>query len=792
MADNSKQRQRVVVTGLGAITSQGNSVEAFWDGVSNGRVAIRAVKHMPMDGYRTKLGGEVEDPAAPERGYLNPDGFHDRAIDFTLKAAEEAMAGCGVEVGTIPAERWGVVIGTCNAGLLAGEEWYRRRKQGQAPDPRLVLLVEPQAMAEALSGAFGLRGPVLSVDTACAASANAIGYAGELIRSGQADAVLTGGADAFSDILYAGFNSLESLSPEPAAPYSRDRKGLSLGEGSGMLVLMREDLAREHGATVLAEILGYGLSADGYHPTAPHPEGRGAARAIRTALTQGGVSPGEVGYVNSHGTGTAKNDTAETAATKVGLGEEAARSAAVSSTKSMIGHLLGGAGAIEAISTVKTLERQYAPPTAGYTEPDPECDLDYITEGPRAMELEVAVSNNFAFGGANASIVFARAGARTQGPPQPQLDRVVITGLGALTPAGTDVEALWEAYSAGRVCTSAEEGLQLGRVDFSAGDFLSPKERKRVDRLGLFSVIASRLALTDAGLELSDENRTRVGAILGTGVGPMESMEDFSVGVIEEGPGGANPAVFPNTVYNAAGGQVAIKVGALGSASTVTVGHAAGAASLCYGCDLAATDHADAVLCLGADSLTDTVIAAYRELGVLASPADGGAGASPNGAGAHGMALAEAGVAVLVERLGAARKRGARIRGEVLGYAITSDARGIGRIDPEGEGIERAMRLALEQAGVPAQELAAVWSARCGLAAADEAEAKAIERVAGTGVKVNAPKLKLGEPMGAGASLSVALALAAWEHATDVGPVLVNSTSLGGTNIAIVLAPYKD
>jgi 3-oxoacyl-[acyl-carrier-protein] synthase II len=797
VADNSKQRQRVVVTGMGAITSQGNSLREFWDGVSNGRVAIRNVRHMSMDGYRTRLGGEVQDPAAPEHSYLNPDGFRDRAIDFTIKAAEEAMANCGVQVGAIPAERWGVVIGTCNAGLLAGEEWYRRRKRGEQPDPRLVLLVPPQAFAEALSGIFGLRGPVLSVDTACAASANAIGYAGELIRNGQADAVLTGGADAFSDILYAGFNSLESLSPEPAAPYSRDRKGLSLGEGSGMLVLMREDLARQHDAPVLAEILGYGLSADGYHPTAPHPEGRGAARAIQTALAQGGVAPDEVRYVNSHGTGTPKNDPAETAATKVGLGEQAAHRAAVSSTKSMIGHLLGGAGAIEAISTVKTLEHQLAPPTASYTEPDPECDLDYISEGPRAMEIGIALSNNFAFGGANASVVFARAGARPQGPPMPRLDRVVITGLGALTSAGTDVPALWAAYTAGRDCTTLEDGVRIGRVDFSPGDFLGPKERKRVDGLGLFSIIASRQALSDAALELSDENRTRVGAILGTGVGPMESMEGFAAGVIEEGAGGANPAVFPNTVYNAAGGQVAIKIGALGSASTVTVGHAAGASSLCYGYDLAATDHADAVLCLGADSLTDSVIAAYRELGVLGSPADGGGSPADGGAGtaeggdSPGMALAEAGVAVLVERLGAARERGARIHGEMLGYAITSDARGIGRMDPDGEGLERAMRLALEHAGVPARELAAVWATRCGLAVADEAEAKAIERVLGTDVKVNAPKLLLGEPMGAGASLSVALALAAWEHDTDVGPVLINSTSLGGTNFAIVLAPCE-
>ncbi|HXN55721.1 MAG TPA: beta-ketoacyl synthase N-terminal-like domain-containing protein, partial [Myxococcales bacterium] len=584
---------------------------------------------------------------------------------------------------------------------------------------------------------------------------------------------------------------------EPAAPYSRDRKGLSLGEGSGMLVLMREDVAREQGAPVLAEILGYGLSADGYHPTAPHPEGRGAARAIQTALAQGGVSPEEVRYVNSHGTGTPKNDPAETAATKVGLGEDAAHRAAVSSTKSMIGHLLGGAGAIEAISTVKTLEQQLAPPTASFTEPDPDCDLDYITEGPRAMEIDIAVSNNFAFGGANASIVFARAGARPQGPATPALDRVVITGLGALTPAGTDLQALWEAYSGGRDCTSVEDGVRLGRVEYAAGDFLGPKERKRVDGLGLFSIISSRQALEDAALELTDENRIRVGAILGTGVGPMESMEGFSAGVIAEGAGGANPAVFPNTVYNAAGGQVAIKVGALGPASTVTVGHAAGASSLCYGCELAGADHADAMLCLGADSLTDTVIAAYRELGVLGGSAQSGAGSGEGGAGASNgggssMALSEAGVAVLVERLGAARKRGARIRAEVLGHAVTSDARGVGRLDPAGEGLERAMRLALERAGVSASEVVAVWASRCGLAVADRAEAKAIERLLGASVKVNAPKLLLGEPMGAGASLNAALALAAWEHGQDVGPVLVNSTSLGGTNFAIVLAPYAD
>ena len=778
MSEQSSQAPRVVVTGMGAINGQGGNLDEYWEGVRAGRVAIREVEHLPMDGYRTKLGGEVQSDPTPQHEYLNPDGFHDRAIDFTMKAAEEAMERCGVGTDGVPAERWGVVVGTCNAGLLAGEEWYRRRKDGEDPDPRLLLLVEPQAMSEALSGAFGLKGPVLSVDTACAASANAIGYGAELIRLGQADAVLTGGSDAFSDILIAGFNSLESLSPEPAAPYSIDRKGLSLGEGSGMLVLMREDVARDQGAPILAEIAGYGLSADGYHPTAPHPEGKGAARAIQLGLRQAGISPDQVDYVNSHGTGTAKNDTAETAATKAGLGDEAAHNVAVSSTKSMIGHLLGGAGAAEAIVTVKAIENQIAPPTANFTEADPECDLDYVPNESREMKIDVAVSNNFAFGGANASVTFLKPGVRDEAPPAIDADRVVITGIGALTAAGTDLDSLWQAYTSGRETWADEESIRIGRVELAAGDFLSPKERKRVDRLGLFSIISSKLALEDAGIEVDDDNRNRIGVILGTGVGPMESMEQFAAGVIEDGAGGANPAVFPNTVYNAAGGQVALKVGLLGSATTVTAGHGAGASALCYGYDLTSRDHADAIICLGADTLTDTVVTGYRELGVL---------------GDDGFALAEAGVALMAERLGKAEARGARVYAELLGYSVTSDARGIGQVDPEGEGLERAMRGALERAGVEPGAVAAVWSSKTGLKIADDAEDKAIGRVFGEGTPVMAPKLKLGEPMGAGGSMGVALALKGWqendEEHSPKGPIVVNSTSLGGTNFSLVLAP---
>jgi 3-oxoacyl-[acyl-carrier-protein] synthase II len=768
---------RVAIAGLGAITAQGPTIADLWEGAKLGRVAIRPVRHLPMDGYRTSVAGEVTElpPRAAEAGY--PRGWRDQALDFLLTAAKEAMAAAPSVLDKVPAERLGVVVGTCNAGLISGENWYKARLAGEQADPRLVVFVPPQALAEALAGTFGARGPVLSVDTACAAGANAIGYAADLIRWGLADVCLAGGTDALSDVLIAGFNSLESLSPQPAAPYSKDRLGLSLGEGSGIMLLVREDLARTLGLPAAVEVSGYGLSADGYHPTAPHPEGKGAARAIQAAIKSAGVLPTDVRYVNSHGTGTAKNDPAETKATKRGLGD-AVKDAALSSTKSMIGHLLGAAGAAEGIVTVKALQEQLAPPTANFTEPDPECDLDYVPNVSRPLEMTVAISNNFAFGGANATVVFTRD--RAEPPPLPPADKVVITGLAALTPAGMSLDGLWDSFAAGRDCTAEEGGVRLGRVELDAGPYLTAKERRRMDRLGVLSVIASQLALQDAGLEIGEGNRERVGAIFGTGVGPMESMEKFSRPLFEDGPRAANPGIFPNTVYNAAGGQVAMRLGTVGPASTVTTGHAAGAGALIYARDLLTADCADAMLAVAADSLTDTVIDAYRGLGVLAL--DGG------------FPLAEAGVALLLERLGHAASRGRQAYAQVLGYGIASDARGAGRWDRSGGGLERAVRMALERAGRQPGDVASVWTSAAGLATADEPEAAALTRVFGSGgssVPVRfAPKRLLGEPMGAGGAVNAVLASMSLRRGHTAGPAVVTSSSLGGTHIAVLLADH--
>lgn len=785
--------RRVVVTATGALTAQGPDAATLWAGVRDGRVAIGPVRGLPMDGYRTSVGGEVTGAVRPDYDYLAALGGHrpEPALDFALVAAQEAMATAGLRVASpgdgpdapdaVPAHRWGVSFGTCNGGMRSAE-MVLRNSAGDPPsadEAKHLLLVPPQAMAEALGAAFGLRGPVLSVNTACASGAHAIAFALETIRAGRADVMLVGGSDAFTETAFAGFNSVESLSPRPAAPYSKDRDGLSLGEGSGMLVLAAEPVVRAAGAPVLAEVLGYGLSADGYHPTAPHPRGEGAARAILAALESTGLAPEDISYINGHGTGTPKNDSAESNAVRAALGP-AAEKVALSSTKSMIGHLLGAAGAVEAIVTIAALEEQLAPPTAGFTGADPKCGLDAVPGTARPLTMETVLSNNFAFAGANATVALARPGRGPADPPAPPApERIVITGSGVYLGSDTSAADAWQRYRAHGIPASAPDGarpgrgLRFSRVESDLDHCAAPRELRRMDRLGRLAVASCRDALREAGLT-PDE---RAGVVLGTGLGALRSNIDFFLPTIDGGPSRGNPALFPNTVYNAAAGQVAMVLGAKGPTSTATALHAAGASALCMAYDLLRAGRADAILCPAVDDLPPFVLDAYRVLG------------APVPAEEH-YTLAEGGVTLLLERESAARARGARILGEVAGHATASDAAGIGRWDPEGDGVERAMRDALADAGITVAELTAIWSNSAGLTAVDRPEDQAIGRLSvPDGCVIETPKRVLGEPVGAGAQLNAALAVTGWADGRPRGAALINSSSLGGTHTSLVIRP---
>ncbi|MEV0276757.1 beta-ketoacyl-[acyl-carrier-protein] synthase family protein [Streptomyces sp. NPDC050610] len=778
MTDVPDRAVGVVIASVGAITPHGSSAEALWDGVRAGRVAISPVRRLPMGHYQTALGGEVTEPCSPGYDYAPGSEARDRSVDYALAAAEEAMARSGLQPGAdIPAERWGIAYGTCHGGWRSAELALREVQEGGTPDWRRYTFVPPQGAAEALSAAFGLKGPVLSVNTACASSAHALAHALEVIRAGAADAMLVGGSDAFTESAFAGFSSLWSLSPRPAAPYSKDRSGLTLGEGSGMLLLLSRQAVERTGAPVIAEMLGYGLSADGYHPTAPHPEGEGAARGLRSALASSGLTPDDVRYINGHGTGTEKNDSAESNAVRTALGE-AAEKLSMSSTKSMIGHLLGAAGAVEGIVTVLALRDQIAPPTASFTGPDPQCGLDPVPGTGRPLVLDTALSNNFGFAGANATVAFARPGG--PGAPTPAVgpDEIVVTGFGVITSAGEGAEALRDAYAVGHRQGVPEGGLRLARVEFDRSAAGTVRERRRMDKVSQLAVAASRAALGAAAAGGDADAVAATGVVLGTGIGPMESSERFTAPVLSGGVQEANPAVFTNTVYNGAAGHVAMALGTKGPTSTLTSGHAAGAAALGIAYDMLRAGRAERLLVSAVEAFSPATLDAYRSIPLFGSVAG------------RRYTLAEAGIALVLERRASAERRGVPIHAVFLGHATASDACGIGRWDPSGDGVERAMREALRNAGLGPDHVSAVWMNAAGLATVDRPEHAAVERVFGTGrVRFEAPKRLLGEPVGAGAHLSAVLAAGAWREGGTHRPVLINSSSLGGTHTSLVLSP---
>jgi 3-oxoacyl-[acyl-carrier-protein] synthase II len=399
-------KRRVVVTGLGAVTSIGTTVSEFWENLLAGVCGIRPLSLFDTSAYRTRTAAEVTEI---------PDGFlsaaekrrMSRADRMGLAAAQEALAQSGLDLAREDPTRVGIILGGGTSGLLDSEEVYEKWLNGRRARPSRVLNHLPDAITDRIAQRFGFEGIKSTITTACSSAANAMGYAYDAIVGNLADAVVTGGSDVLARLTYGGFNSLRSVDPDPCRPFDRERRGLSIGEAAGILVFEEEERARRRRAPILAEFLGYGVTSDAFHMTAPDPSGAAGARTIRAALDSAGVAPVDVDYVNAHGTATPQNDSAETAALKAALGERAPE-IPVSSIKSMIGHCLCASGAIEAIATVLTVREGRIPPTIHYENPDPACDLDYVPNEARERPVSIAISNSFAFGGNSSVVVIGR------------------------------------------------------------------------------------------------------------------------------------------------------------------------------------------------------------------------------------------------------------------------------------------------------------------------------------------------------------------------------------------------
>jgi 3-oxoacyl-[acyl-carrier-protein] synthase II len=402
-------RPRAVVTGMGILTSIGQDLPSFWKNLLAGVCGIDRITLFDPSGYRAKKAAEVR--GFEPRRHFSPRQLRrmSRCDQLGMKAALEALMDSALVLEKVDRERVGIFIGGGAGGIFSAEKYRKEmiQKGGRRGRPSLLLPFSTCALNDAIAEEWRILGPRATIATACSSSATAIGCGLDAVRSGEADIAVVGGSESLSEVTFGGFNSLRTVDEEYCRPFDLNRKGLSLGEGAAFLILEEAEHARKRGAKIHAELMGYGLSGDGQHMTAPDPEGRGAARAMREALKDAGVGPEEVGYINAHGTATPANDASETKAIKILFGERA-RQIPVSASKSMIGHCLGAAGALEAVATILAIRADRIPPTIHYETPDPECDLDYVPNGARDARVKIALSNSFAFGGNNTTLVFGK------------------------------------------------------------------------------------------------------------------------------------------------------------------------------------------------------------------------------------------------------------------------------------------------------------------------------------------------------------------------------------------------
>jgi 3-oxoacyl-[acyl-carrier-protein] synthase II len=409
-------RRRVVITGLGCISPLGNDENTLWRNITSGKSGVGMITHYDTSAFKVKIGAEVKDFDAAALFGLREARRMDRFTQFGLAAALQALENSGLKISEINRDRIGVVTGTGIGGMTT---LFEQAKVffDRGPDrvsPFMVPMMLPDTAPGMIALQLGVRGPNMAVVSACASGTNALGEATEMIRRGSADIILSGGAEAvIVPIAMAGLSNMTALStsneePEKASrPFDLHRNGFVMGEGAAVLLLESLDYALERGAQILAEITGYGNTNDAFHISAPAENGAGAVLCMQNALDDAKLTKMDIGYINAHGTSTQLNDKSETAAIKTVFGEQAYR-IPISSTKSMTGHLLGAAGALEALICVKVLKDSILPPTINYETNDPECDLDYVPNHARIVKVQHIMSNSFGFGGHNASIVISR------------------------------------------------------------------------------------------------------------------------------------------------------------------------------------------------------------------------------------------------------------------------------------------------------------------------------------------------------------------------------------------------
>lgn len=806
--------KRVVITGYGVINALGKGKAMVEKRLFDGEVGLSKK-------IFTSKGGDIAGTVGEVHAELGEDSFfaenalpYDRCAQFALLAASECLEHAGFDLHREEPYRCGVAIGTSLGGMLSGQKFHRQwlEKGIDAAESDLLVMYPLHTIVDVVAKKYGFRGVKTVISTACAASGNIVGYGCDMIRNGKQDVVLAGGVDPLSSFSFAGFNALKALDPERCQPYSGSH-GINLGEGGAFVLLEDYDHAVSRGATVYAEVLGYGLSADAYHPTAPDLGGGGPSRAMKAAIASGGLRVEDIAYVNGHGTGTSANDTAERLAFKT-VFQERVPEVALSSIKGAIGHCLGAAGGEECVASVMALNNGMVPPTVSFLEDFDPAPFNLVPNKAQELKSDVILSNSFAFGGNNCCLALGKSTVARNAPVPEQTD-IVVTGMGCCGVGGISIAQLWQTFDERRRCIGSFASdeckcRQTGQMPAIEWKKMIPsKFLRRIDEVTKLTMAAGKQALDSSKLRVTRENTERIGVIYATGTGPLGTIVSIDKTIVQQGIGAISLSDFPNSVINAAPGNFCIANMLKGPTSTLSNGVVSFLLAFNYAHALLKNDAADAIVVVSADECNEPLIIGNDKVGLLSREHF-----RPMAADADGMVLSPGAVAVVLEKESAAKARDAKIYAKVKGLNVSSDNAKLASVDPDGDALRYSVRQAMQEAGLTRTDL--YLHTAMGIADCDAADANTIckEIAADTLVSTVSPLLGIASGTDAGYSLLAALyafekqcglglpdgqaavrkELAdryAYENtAADIRTACISGMSLGGAYACVVLEKY--
>ncbi len=703
--------RRAWITGIGILAPIGKDRTTFWEGVRLAISGLAPITGFDTAPFRTPFGGELCDVDPSELlSEEEIDRFPDKNIQMALMAAKQALSDAGFTAECPPPKTMGIVVGTCNGGLDTAERHYQRILDDSSyrAEGKTVSLLRYHCLGKALAFAVGACGPVWVVTTACSSSTGALGLALELIQQGICDTLLVGGSDTLCRPTMAGFDAIRATSTTQTAPFSTP-VGLNLGEGAAFWVVEESEKASKRRAEADGAILGYSLSSDAHHPTAPDPMGRGALRTMTEALSRSGIGVSEIGCVNGHGTGTEANDRAESKAVSKLLSD---RSLPVYSFKSQVGHCLGAAGIIEATAGLLAMNHNLIPATINFGGPRPGCDLYYVPNKPIERPYHAFLSCNYAFGGNNAAVVIGASEQPNQDVAELPSHRTFLSGAGMVTPCGVGASANLSAFRRGVRGLSPIPENPWGTMTASLAGFIKDFDGKTVDRridfrpmqpISQFATAAARLALADAGVRISPKEGEKTGVINGVYVGPRD--ENFLTSVIRTCGREVDVTEFSHVVANATGGWVSNALALKGYSSSVAEGADAGLFALLMAHYAVGSGAAGRILAGAADALHPRYLKDYDEAGLLHS------GGDEQHFGLRFQiplrrVLGEGAAYLVAETMELAKSRGHSPVAELVGHGMSTDPAGVDDPNPSGEGLILAITEALHRAGWQPKDVA--------------------------------------------------------------------------------------